>query len=935
MVLRALRCRCVGTLVLAAGSRHPRECIVVPLIVCRPRVLTPEQHEIATRRSVEINPANALARREIELGPVGRRGGPRRLVIAVGYQWPASGQRLPVQFLDTPSSALRKRILAHMNAWSEHANVRFDETRETGRVRIARLDRPASLAGYWSYLGTQVDAIPPDEPTLNLEGFTMRTPDREFRRVVRHEAGHALGFEHEHLRAELIARIDRRKAFAYFDRTQGWSREETLAQVLTPLAEHSILGTTEADPLSVMCYQIPAEITKDGKAIPGGSDITALDAAFAARIYPRPASDPASSGGARPASAPDAMATPRATDRCAAIDAAAPGQDTFHLLVLDPFDSHARTRAATQHADPEGAPPPRDPPHFLRVFASYGGARASVAMQVRRIDDGAATRFGRIIATHERIKRYTGRESGSLPDEAALIAFGGNLFDTLFDGDVRRLFDEARARQHGRTLDLILTSMVSWIAEKPWEFAYDTGRRRFLATEDVHFLRNVVTSVPADRIAPQPAPLRILVVAAQPLGAGRLSIAQETAVIRRGFEALVQAGLAQVTVLPRATPGRLHAALQAADYAVLHFIGHGRLDEDSGRGALVFEDEHGHAALLGQRAVREIICQRGIRLVFLNACQSGAGSPADFGQGVAQSLVAHGVPALVANQYSVLDTSATHFAQHFYRALAQGHSVGAAAREARIAVNYSLQGEIIDWAIPVVYARDPGMTLCAPVGIAPAARAAPAARRTTAVAPRAHRIAVWDIDNVFPALDASLARMDRAQRVFGFERTDLSAPVDAWDLEHESDDGRPALWAEKLAHRFGRTPMELGVDLLIGITRHALRDDEWLNLHGWWPDEGSAPIVLLSFAGFEELPSEGARTERALARLLLTALAGYFGRLATHDGGPRDCPMSRAGNLDLRHLTRATRFDPSCRAQLRARLPDAWPALDALSAAFR
>ena len=45
-----------------------------------------------------------------------------------------------------------------------------------------------------------------------------------------------------------------------------------------------------------------------------------------------------------------------------------------------------------------------------------------------------------------------------------------------------------------------LTSMIPWIAEKPWEFAYDTGRRRFLATEEIHFVRNVLTNVPADPI---------------------------------------------------------------------------------------------------------------------------------------------------------------------------------------------------------------------------------------------------------------------------------------------------------------------------------------------------------------------------------------------------------------------------------------------------
>jgi hypothetical protein len=143
------------------------------------------------------------------------------------------------------------------------------------------------MSGYWSYIGTEILEIADDEPTLNLEGFTMQESDAEFRRVVRHEAGHTLGFEHEHMRAALVKRIDRQKAYAYFDRTQGWTKKEVDDQVLTPLNAKSIMGTTEADPLSVMCYQIPGSITKDGKTIPGGKDINAKDFAFAGSLYPK------------------------------------------------------------------------------------------------------------------------------------------------------------------------------------------------------------------------------------------------------------------------------------------------------------------------------------------------------------------------------------------------------------------------------------------------------------------------------------------------------------------------------------------------------------------------------------------------------------------------------------------------------------------------
>jgi hypothetical protein len=130
------------------------------------------------------------------------------------------------------------------------------------------------MAGYWSYIGTEILEIPAAEPTLNLG-------------VVRHETGHTLGFEHEHMRTDLVRRIDRTKAIAFYDEDQGWTPQEVEEQVLTPLSEKSVMGTTESDPLSIMCYQIPAAITKDGRAIPGGRDINERDYAFAGSLYPK------------------------------------------------------------------------------------------------------------------------------------------------------------------------------------------------------------------------------------------------------------------------------------------------------------------------------------------------------------------------------------------------------------------------------------------------------------------------------------------------------------------------------------------------------------------------------------------------------------------------------------------------------------------------
>src|SRR6185436_14664078 len=140
------------------------------------------------------------------------------------------------------------------------------------QVRIAR-----ERDGYWSYLGTDVLHIPRNQATMNLEAFTMSTPESEYRRVVRHETGHTLGMPHEHMRRELVDRIDAAKAIAFFGRTQGWSEQMVRQQVLTPIEERSI-----------MCYQIPGNITKTGQPILGGIDIDPSDASFAGLIYPKP-----------------------------------------------------------------------------------------------------------------------------------------------------------------------------------------------------------------------------------------------------------------------------------------------------------------------------------------------------------------------------------------------------------------------------------------------------------------------------------------------------------------------------------------------------------------------------------------------------------------------------------------------------------------------
>jgi hypothetical protein len=255
------------------------------LIMCHPKTLPQHLWVPAAAKAAEVNPVNRPNVRMMAIGAPHAMPEPAHIALLTTKYWGAAGVRLTVGFLDNAPADLRARILLHMNAWGQTANVQFSLTASVAdaQVRIART--PGD--GYWSYIGTDILMANADEPTMNLESFTMQTEDSEFFRVVRHETGHTLGFPHEHLREDIVAKIIPAKAYAYFLANDGWNKDTVDANVLTPLEDSEIItGSQDSDELSIMCYQLPGEIMSDGQPVPGGTDIDPTDAAFAALIYP-------------------------------------------------------------------------------------------------------------------------------------------------------------------------------------------------------------------------------------------------------------------------------------------------------------------------------------------------------------------------------------------------------------------------------------------------------------------------------------------------------------------------------------------------------------------------------------------------------------------------------------------------------------------------
>ncbi len=299
----------------------------------------------------------------------------------------------------------------------------------------------------------------------------------------------------------------------------------------------------------------------------------------------------------------------------------------------------------------------------------------------------------------------------SAPDEPD--AAGRLLFEALFNEGVLEALRGSQGRigqdeglRFRIQIDLNDPALAR-LARLPWELLYDERKREAFGRSPRTLVVRYIDVPRPYEPPPFEAPLRVLIVLANPAGTDPLDLAKERSVIESTWAKLEGV---EVTILEHATRASLFAALDAGTYHVLHFMGHGGFDEASGRGALLLEGEQGEARPLLAETLGDTLREvASMRLVVLNACNTGKASPRgdrDPFDGVAAALVMAGMPAVVAMQVPVADRAAVAFAEKFYADLAAGHPVDAAVAAGRKAIYRANPGSS-EWATPVLFMRAP------------------------------------------------------------------------------------------------------------------------------------------------------------------------------------------------------------------------------------
>jgi hypothetical protein len=278
-------------------------------------------------------------------------------------------------------------------------------------------------------------------------------------------------------------------------------------------------------------------------------------------------------------------------------------------------------------------------------------------------------------------------------DQDSLIQFGVQLADLLLPlGEIRTLFEQAvkDAGQDGGVRLRLLTSEPE-LSRLPWEYSYLPLYKGAIDYRHFLVLNPQISLVRHEPIAKRHPKvegatsntLRLLVAMANPKG--DLNLEKEKNNLTTVLDGFKVDGVTfeWQPLLENATVQDLTSALMKKP-ELFYFAGHGQFDKEGYIQLQGATPGSAQAMPATQLALR--LKQAGVRVAVFGACESAQRDGASEWAGIAPTLVAEGVPVVVAMQYEILDKHAIAFSEAFYVALAAGLSVDEAVSSGRLAM---------------------------------------------------------------------------------------------------------------------------------------------------------------------------------------------------------------------------------------------------------
>jgi hypothetical protein len=210
---------------------------------------------------------------------------PLKMALVTGKKW-VTNRTLNIAFLDG-SKIQKDKVKFHANQWLKYANLKFDfNDRADAEIRISFI----ADDGSWSAIGTDSlhrPSFPLGEPTMNYGWLRDDTDDIEYRRVVLHEFGHALGAIHEHQNPDGGPEWNVPEVIAQFSGPpNNWSRKDIDFNILQKYSASQLNGT-KFDPKSIMLYEFPPELLKNHVGTRNNTTLSAADKRFIKKMYPK------------------------------------------------------------------------------------------------------------------------------------------------------------------------------------------------------------------------------------------------------------------------------------------------------------------------------------------------------------------------------------------------------------------------------------------------------------------------------------------------------------------------------------------------------------------------------------------------------------------------------------------------------------------------